>query len=330
MLDIFKIQKGKPALVLAPMEGITDAPMRVLMTERGGFSHCVTEFLRISQDVQPPWIFMKHAPEFKSRCLTPAGVPVAFQLLGGDPEKLSRAAVRAVECGAQSIDINFGCPAQTVNRHDGGATLLKFPQRLRAIVETVRGQVPREIPVSAKLRLGWDKLDSIFENAEMAAQGGAAWIAIHGRTKTQGYTPPAYWDPIGEVTKKLNIPVIANGEIWTLEDFKRCRDVTRCEHFMIGRGAVADPRLPFQIAKELGLKIEKDLSEGDVSSKQFWLPILERFDELGKAYVDYAPYSVKRVKQWLKMVSLRGNITWFDEIKTAQTIEEILGRLRKD
>ncbi|POA76454.1 dihydrouridine synthase, partial [Pseudomonas sp. FW305-E2] len=84
---------------------------------------------------------------------------------------------------------------------------------------------------------------AIYKNAEMAVIGGASWIAVHGRTKTQGYRPPAYWNAIGDLTRNFPIPIVANGEIWTIEDFHRCREVTNTKHFMIGRGALANPLL---------------------------------------------------------------------------------------
>src|SRR4051812_41578163 len=150
------ITPHRPALVLAPMEGVTDAPMRALQGEDGAFTHAVSEFLRVSQAVSPAKVFFHHVPELRNGCRTITGLPVQVQLLGGDPDLMAAAAVKAVECGATAIDINFGCPAPTVNRHDGGATLLKYPLRLRGIVAAVRAAVPQPIPVSAKLRLGWD------------------------------------------------------------------------------------------------------------------------------------------------------------------------------
>src|SRR5207248_4045775 len=113
---------------------------------------------------------------------------------------------------------------------------------------------PKEGPVSAKLRLGWDDAEAIHDNAERAAEGGAAWLTIHGRTKTQGYRPPAYWLPIGAVRARLGIPIVANGEIWTVEDIRRCRDETGCQHFMLGRGALASPTLARAAARELGIR----------------------------------------------------------------------------
>jgi tRNA-dihydrouridine synthase C len=124
------VLKGTPALILAPMEGVTDAPMRSLLTESGSFTHAVSEFLRISENILPERVYLEYSPELKNQGRTPYGTPVIFQLLGGDPEKLAQSAKIAVNLGAVGIDLNFGCPAPTVNRHDGGATLLKYPERI--------------------------------------------------------------------------------------------------------------------------------------------------------------------------------------------------------
>src|SRR5262245_13312329 len=176
-----------PGLVLAPMQGVTDAPMRAVQGATGAFTFAVSEFLRVSHQVPPPAVVIRHVPELHAGGRTPTGLPVQVQLLGGDPGRMAEAAALAHELGAAAVDINFGCPAPTVNRHDGGAALLKHPKRIRDIVAAVRAALPARVPVSAKLRLGWDRLDPIFENAQMAAVGGAAWLTIHGRTRAAGY-----------------------------------------------------------------------------------------------------------------------------------------------
>jgi tRNA-dihydrouridine synthase C len=332
-----QIIPGIPALVLAPMEGVTDEPMRTFLTERGGFSFCVSEFMRISQDV--PYIrpFFDHVPELKRGSLTPSGTPVHFQLLGGHPGKLALAAQRAIEAGAQGVDLNFGCPSPTVNGSDGGATLLKYPDRIREIVSTVRAAVPGHLPVSAKLRLGWDSMDQIHLNAERAAEGGATWITIHGRTKMQGYTPPAYWGPIGEVHRRMGkqIPVIANGDIWTFEDFRRCQEETGCEHFMLGRSALADPFLPPRIAKSLGIHAPGTANSGSSADPdgvcptdpRVWIPLLTRFSEICTPQYGTG-YIVRRIKQWLAFVKIKRPLPWFDEVKRMQTTEEVLEWLK--
>jgi tRNA-dihydrouridine synthase C len=263
----------EPALILAPMEGVTDAPMRALQGEMGAFTHAVSEFLRVSQTVLSKSDFLRRVPELHSGCLTPTGLRVQVQLLGGDAGRMGELAAVAVATGATAIDLNFGCPARTVNSHDGGATLLKYPPRVREIVAAVRAAVPREVPVSAKMRLGWDTIDAIDENAQMAAEGGASWLTIHGRTRFAGYAPPIHWGPIGRIRERLGIPVVANGDIWTLEDFRRCRAATGCRHFMLGRGALANPLLSGQIAHELGIARHKPGQTFD------WLVVLHRLVE---------------------------------------------------
>lgn len=330
---MIKITHQIPAIVLAPMEGVTDAPMRSLLTEQGGFSYCVSEFLRVAQEVPPAKVYQKHIPELDYQWQTLAKTPVQIQLLGGDPERLSRAALLACELGASGIDLNFGCPAPTVNRSDGGATLLKYPQRIRAIVKCVRDHVPAHIPVSAKLRLGWDDSQSIFENAQMVVEGGADWMTIHARTRFQGYAPPVDWMRIGEVKKMVPIPVVANGDIWTFEDFLRCRDLTECEHFMLGRGAVVNPYLARRIAKEL--QINTASSDDNENEKNIpWKNLINRFVEIalagGQTGVLKSPLVLcGRLKQWGKMASMRSEITWYDEIKRLENLDEIRATINR-
>ena len=328
-LDRPRIERGRPALVLAPMEGVTDAPMRAFLTERGGFSFCVSEFLRISQDVPYLRPFIDHVPELRNGARTPSGTPVHFQLLGGNPEKLALAAHRACEAGAFGVDLNFGCPSPTVNGNDGGATLLKYPDRIRLIVAAVRQAVPAHLPVSAKLRLGWDTMDAIHLNSERAAEGGASWITIHGRTKVQGYTPPAYWGPIGEINRRLgsSVPIVANGDIWTIEDFERCREQTGCEHFMLGRSALADPFLPPRVARALGIAVEQAPLHSCPILPGAWIPLFERFNEICTPYYGRG-YVVRRIKQWLTFVRIQRPLPWFDDVKRMQSPAEVLDWLR--
>jgi tRNA-dihydrouridine synthase C len=320
------IESGAPGLVLAPMEGVTDAAMRALLSEIGGFHFCVTEFLRVSHCIPGPRAFRTHTPEAANGCRTQAGLPVQIQLLGGDPDKLAQAALVAVRVGARAVDLNFGCPAPTVNRHDGGAVLLNHPDRIHAIVREVRSALPAEIPVSAKLRLGWDNPSAIHKNAERAAEGGAAWLTIHGRTKSQGYQPPAYWKPIGEVRARLGIPVVANGEMWTVEDIRRCRDETGCEHFMLGRGALASPTLALAASRELGILTSGPNAKFQ-SSPTEWLPLLQRFIEISTTMGSSSVRTVSRLKQWLRIANHDGRMPWFDAIKRCENPQELVNHL---
>jgi tRNA-dihydrouridine synthase C len=325
---------GKPALVLAPMDGVTDAFMRRFLTARMPFSFCVSEFIRISQIVPPARVFTNDVPELKSGARTASGAPVVVQLLGGDPDRLAQSALVAVQAGAKVIDLNFGCPAPTVNRHDGGATLLKFPERIQSIVSAVRNALPEHIPLSAKLRLGWDDPKAIFQNAECAVKGGAAWITIHGRTKMQGYTPPAYWKPIGEVRKMVGVPVVANGEIWNLEDLKRCQEQSGCEHLMIGRGALADPGLVKRCAEYLGIADTQSIAKLTKAAEDTdWRFLLRELTAESRADMESDRRTMSRIKQWLNYAHKRGMVSCFDQVKRARDTKEfgdILSRLPID
>ncbi|MEY4668546.1 MAG: hypothetical protein RL518_1245 [Pseudomonadota bacterium] len=317
------ILRGKPALVLAPMDGVTDALMRGLLTRRMPFSYCVTEFIRVSGLVPPDKTFLHDVPELRHGSRTQSGAAVQVQLLGGDPERLALSATRAVLLGAAGIDLNFGCPAPTVNKHDGGATLLKFPDRVEAIVAAVRAAVPSHLPVSAKLRLGWDDPRAIHVNAERAARGGASWITIHGRTKMQGYTPPAYWEPIGEVRRNLDIPVVANGELWSVDDLRRCQDQSGCEHFMVGRGALAEPGLVSKLARTLGIQVLNEHVGECAGSAELWRPLLRELIETSQGVGEAERRTISRVKQWLNYARHKGRVGWFDSLKRLESLDAI-------
>ncbi len=334
MKDFPTLVPNTPALILAPMQGLTDAPMRAYQSESGAFTFAVSEFLRVSGDVPGAKLFFRHVPELHCGGRTPSGLPVQVQLLGGDPGRMAEAAAVAVEAGARAVDINFGCPAPTVNRHDGGAALLKSPARIEAIVAAVRGAVPPEVPVSAKLRLGWDLADAIYENAERAAAGGASWITIHGRTKLQGYAPPADWVRIGQVRERLGIPVVANGDLWTVKDFRRCRDETGCSHFMLGRGALANPYLPQQVACELGIATRP--CPANIAGSVDWVPRLKRLIALtaqieGKMLTDKRTdhFVVCRLKQWLNLAAKQGHFAGFEAVKRLETTAELFAFLEQ-
>jgi tRNA-dihydrouridine synthase C len=211
------------------------------------FDACISEFIRITDTLLPRSAFLRIVPELLHGCRTPAGVPVRVQLLGSDPVCLAENAARAAQLGAFGIDLNFGCPARTVNLHRGGAVLLKEPELLCRIVEAVRRAVPPTIPVTAKMRLGYDTPEHAVVCAQALSAGGAAEIAVHARTKLDGYRPPAYWEWIAKVRESVDVPVVANGEIWNVDDARRCLEISGCDAIMIGRGAVANPALAAMI-----------------------------------------------------------------------------------
>jgi tRNA-dihydrouridine synthase C len=239
--------KPRPYIALAPMEGLMDGTFRELMTSVGGIDHCVTEFVRVTGQLLPPKVFYRLCPELRNGGKTQAGTPVHVQLLGSEPELMAENAALAASLGAPAIDLNFGCPAKTVNRHMGGAVLLQYPDLLHSITSAVRKAVPDHIPVTAKMRLGFTDKSVALVNAQALEAAGIQWLTVHARTKTEGYKPPAYWEWIRQIKDVVNIPVLANGEIWTPEQAAQCQQESGSDILMIGRGLVAVPDLGLQI-----------------------------------------------------------------------------------
>lgn len=297
-------------LYLAPMEGVVDWVMRDTLTRLGGIDLCVTEFLRVTDKLHPESVFYRNCPELKTGSRTRAGTPVFVQLLGGQAEPLALNAQRAVKLGALGIDLNFGCPAKTVNRHDGGATLLKSCDRLFTIVSTVRQAVPAEIPVSAKIRLGFDDPSVCLENAKAIEEAGASWLTVHCRTKSDGYKPPAYWEWMPRLSEAVKLKLIANGEIWSVADFERCREVTGLQDFMIGRGVMSNPYIFKQLRQSLGTESVEEMNWQKARA------LLPGFFDASTLYINNY-FAVSRTKQWMRALSLKNPEarSVFDEIK---------------
>ena len=229
------------------MEGLLDFVLRDILTRVGGVDRCVSEFIRVSDTLLPERVFTRVVPELLNGGRTFAGVPVRPQLLGSDPVCLAENAARAASISPFGIDLNFGCPAKVVNRHGGGAALLQEPELLATIVSAVRRAVPAPIVVSAKMRLGFNDSSQALECAHAIASSGADELVVHARTKADGYRPPAYWERVHDIRQAVAIPVVANGDIWTVEDAQRCRAVSGCQALMLGRGMVTDPGLALAI-----------------------------------------------------------------------------------
>ena len=279
-------------LMLAPMEGVVDHTMRELLTAVGGLDRCVTEFLRVSDRLLPPRVFHRVCPELSRGGITTSGVPVYLQLLGGQPGPMAENAARAAELGAAGIDLNFGCPAKTVNKSDGGAIILRQPERVHRIVSAVRAAVPAEVPVTVKTRLGFDHGEDFLEIVQGIEAAGANELTVHARTRKQGYRPPAHWQEIARAREAVRLPIIANGEVWSTADALRCREVSRCEDLMLGRGALCRPDLPRLIRAQ---------AEGNDIAALSWaevMPMVLHLLDLNLANYD-AHYVTNPIKQWL-------------------------------
>lgn len=289
---------ARPVRLLAPMEGLTDPLMRQILTQIAHdlgtpYDWSVSEFIRVTHYPLPAHVFLKYVPELAKDGNTTSGTPIHVQLLGNNPQTLAQSAVVAVNLGAKAIDLNFGCPAKTVNNHKGGSVLLDEPDTIYHIISAVRDAVPSHIPVSAKIRLGYNDSDKMDLIAKAVQKAGTSWLTVHARTKVQGYRPPAYWDKIAPFTT-LGIPVIANGEIWHADHATDCMTKSQTPHLMLGRGAVTRPDLiatltdknntlswqallPYQL---MFLADNTDNEKGLIGRYKQWLGMLTRgYDE---------------------------------------------------
>lgn len=247
----------RPVRLLAPMEGLTDPLMRHILTDiaktlNAPFDWAVSEFIRVTHYPLPAHVFLKSVPELYTGGKTASGTPVHIQLLGNNPQTMAQSALVACQLGAAAIDLNFGCPAKTVNNHKGGSVLLDEPDVLYQIIHAVRQAVPKQIPVSAKIRLGYTDTSKLGDIAQAVVSAQASWLVVHARTKTDGYKPPAYWEKIAPLTT-LGIPIIANGEIWHAQDAQNCIKQANTPHLMLGRGVVTRPDLTATIAGRDGM-----------------------------------------------------------------------------
>ena len=290
--------QDKPVqLLLAPMEGLLDFVLRDALTRvggqavHGGIDRCVSEFIRVTNTLLPNRAFIRVMPELLNGSRTPSGVPVRGQLLGSDPVCVAENAARLANLGPEGVDLNFGCPAKVVNRHGGGAALLDEPELVVKIVSAVRRAVPATQVVSAKMRLGFNDDSRAVECAIAIAEAGASELVVHARTKADGYRPPAYWARIADIRAAVKIPVIANGEIWNVEDARRCKELSGASALMLGRGMVTDPGLAMAIRADMQTPLAWEQLLPLI--QDFWLLVCNTQEPRQRA---------GRLKQWLNFL----------------------------
>ncbi|GLY60958.1 tRNA-dihydrouridine(16) synthase [Pectobacterium carotovorum subsp. carotovorum] len=301
-------------VLLAPMEGVLDSLVRELLTEVNDYDLCITEFLRVVDQCLPVKSFYRLCPELQHASRTPSGTLVRVQLLGQYPQWLAENAARAVELGSYGVDLNCGCPSKLVNGSGGGATLLKDPELIYRGAKAMREAVPAHLPVTVKIRLGWDSGARQFEIADAVQQAGASELAVHGRTKEDGYKAECInWQAIGEIRQRLRIPVIANGEIWDWQGAQDCMATTGCDAVMIGRGALNVPNLSRVIKYN-----EPRMPWSEV------MLLLQKYVQLEKQG-DTGLYHVARIKQWLGYLRKEYDdaTELFSEIRTLKTSTDI-------
>ena len=271
------------------MEGLADDLLRGVLTDIGGYDWGICEFVRVSNTLLPAKTYERICPELLNGSKTRTGTPMRVQLLGSDPHYMAENARRLVTLNPAGVDLNFGCPAPTVFRHRGGSALLGEPELLNEIASAVRAVVPAHIPFTAKMRLGIDDTSRAIDCAQALEAAGINELIVHGRTRTDGYRPPARWEWIDRVRDAIHIPLIANGEVWTVDDFRNCQQATGCADIMVGRGAVADPLLARRVRGEETGGWEEILP----SVTTYWLGVRKKVVPV---------HAGGRLKQWLAMM----------------------------
>lgn len=223
----------------SPLSGVTDLVFRRLVRRYAPESMIYTEMVNATEVSH-----LKQLPRLME--IDPHEQPISIQLFDCRPDFMAEAAQKAVNEGAKTIDINMGCPVNKITKKGGGSRLLRQPDIAEAIVKEVKKAV--NVPVTVKTRLGWnDDEINVIEFAQRMEDAGASMITVHGRTREQGYTGTARWDIIAQVKEKLTIPVIANGDIFSVEDALRCLEVTKADGVMCSRGTLGYPFLVGEI-----------------------------------------------------------------------------------
>jgi len=306
-------------IILAPMEGVVDSEMRTVLTRVGGYDRCVTEFVRVNEQIIPDHVYFRYSPELCRGGVTDSGVPVFVQMLGGSTEYMGKNAGRLQKLNPPGIDLNFGCPSKTVNRSDGGSALLREPHRVGDIVKSVRDAVDPSIPVTAKIRLGFSNADDLLEIAHRVESAGA--ICIHARTRDDRYKPPAHWKLVKDVSAQLTLPVVINGEIWSPNDAIKATQQSGCVDIMLGRGALTSPDLARRIKAR------------HIEPAMTWLQAISMMIDYLKWSENKHPLFVSnRAKQWLVFLQMHypEASSLFQRIKRLKEAQDVLRVMGSD
>lgn len=229
----------KSRVLQSPLSGVTDLVFRRLVRRYAPESMTYTEMVQASSLQH-----LKTVPKIME--IDPSETPVSIQLFDCRPDFLATAAIKAVAEGANTIDINMGCPVNKITKNGGGSSLLRQPEVAEAIVREVVQAV--EIPVTVKTRIGWSDTEiNILDFAKRLEDAGAKMITVHGRTRAQGYNGSAQWEWIKKVKESLSIPVIANGDIFSVESAIECLEITGADGVMCSRGTLGYPFLVGEI-----------------------------------------------------------------------------------
>jgi tRNA-dihydrouridine synthase B len=305
----------RPNLVLAPMAGVTDSPFRRLIKELGGVGLIVTEFISVEG------LTRGNLKTHRMLRFLPEERPISIQIFGYDVERMRVAAEVVEEAGADIIDINCGCPAKRVVRGGGGSNLLKDLPQLEKILRAVRRSV--SIPMTVKIRTGWnEELINCVEVAKLIEDCGGQMVAIHGRTKEQGYKGSADWNRIAEVKRHVGIPVVGSGDVVTPRQALSRLEETGVDAVMIGRGAIANP---FIFREAHALQEGRPVPVPSLDEK--YAVVLRYYELIKDAMPEKAiPGKLKQLCNYFTK-GLPGGAEFREQLLRSQSVAELLERL---
>ena len=303
---------------LAPMAGVTDTPYRILAREMG----CPLVY---SEMVSDKGINYRNEHTLKMLHTEELERPMAMQLFGAEPDSVARAAayIESLHC-ADILDFNMGCPAPKVVKNHEGSAMMLDPERSYKVLKALVGAV--SMPVTVKMRIGWDENHiNVLEMAKLAEEAGVQAVAVHGRTREQFYRDQADWKTIRQVKESLHIPVIANGDIRSVQDLIKIREVSGCEAVMVGRAAQGNPWIFRQLTQYL--KTGEILSGPTMDERKE--VIIRHLDMLLKFKGDYVgPREMRKHATWYTR-GIKGNAELRVQFNKAETRDDFLRILEK-
>jgi nifR3 family TIM-barrel protein len=297
---------GQNGALLAPLAGISNLPFR-LIARSLGCSLAYTEMISANGLIRQT----AKTYEYLKTCADDH--PLGAQVFGADPQIMAEASRIIANSGADLIDINMGCPVKKVIKTGSGAILMKDPDRVARIIDSVKKTV--QIPVTVKIRSGWTSGSiNAVEIARIAESSGADAITIHARTADQGYSGKADWNVIAEVKKAVNIPVIGNGDIWhPLDALKMLRE-TSCDAVMVGRGSLGNPW------------IFKGIIQEYLGQKENYLPSL---DQRQKMIKNHWEMEAQFLGDKLTDKRFRKHLLWYTKgLEGASRFRQLAGKLK--
>ncbi len=299
-------------VLLAPLAGITDYPLRKICRRFGAS-------LVVSEMISSQAIIRSNRRAAKMASTSHEEYPLMVQISGSDPEVMAQAARINQAMGAAIIDINMGCPQRKIVKTGAGAALMKTPELAEKIIKAVKEAV--SCPVTVKMRLGWDSMScNAVELAQAAEEAGVALVTVHGRTRAQIFSGQADWHKIRDVVQAVNCPVIANGDITSPEDARRCLEITGAAGIMIGRGALGRPWLFRQVTEYL----EHDIMPPSPSLSEQHEIILEHLQGLIDFYGKQTALWLSRKHLGWYSKGLGGSANFRRAVNYAKSIDHVV------